>query len=402
MSFNSYGQMTGDYKAWDHLGNVIPVVESSEGDRPGAFKVAPYLPLEFYDKYMEDWIVIMPGKGVSLDNDGNLVPAGWALPAHSIVYSQTDVDNGVIDVTTGVALTATKTVAVSGVTTYMGRSATALHVSQFIGIAPYAILQWAGDGSAYDDGFNPLGLRKTNYQRQGKVSVNCDYCLELPLVPTGVVSTERMTFSSPTSNISTGTAVTYKPVAKNTVRTPITFSGGSAATLFLVEKDAAADVKVSGDWHIDLTTGVVTVYAAAQPTTIDVDYYYYVGTVSSISKFACAYGNFQPGDFVKFDTYSNYIVAAPPSDSATTLSGATSDFFDKICGQILEVQTYPKSALDKVKTAYSSISTSATGSLPGYTGQMDQMPGSATGGVSDKIHYAGGANKIVKINLISR
>jgi hypothetical protein len=30
------------------------------------------------------------------------------------------------------------------------------------------------------------------------------------------------------------------------------------------------------------------------------------------------------------------------------------------------------------------------------------MPGSATGGYSDKIHYAGAANLVVRVNLISR
>jgi hypothetical protein len=35
-------------------------------------------------------------------------------------------------------------------------------------------------------------------------------------------------------------------------------------------------------------------------------------------------------------------------------------------------------------------------------GQLDQMPGSATGGYPDDIHYAGAADTLVVINLISR
>jgi hypothetical protein len=74
-----------------------------------------------------------------------------------------------------------------------------------------------------------------------------------------------------------------------------------------------------------------------------------------------------------------------------------------VCGQVLAIESYPRGGLDKVKTAFaSSLATSGAGALPGYAGQMDQMPGTATGGVTDKIHFAGAADKVVQINLITR
>jgi hypothetical protein len=61
-----------------------------------------------------------------------------------------------------------------------------------------------------------------------------------------------------------------------------------------------------------------------------------------------------------------------------------------------------KDALGRVRTAYDSLGSSATGALPAYAGQLDQMPGSANGGVTDKVHYAGAADLVIRINLVSR
>jgi len=404
MSVNAIGQYTATHKVWDHVGNAIPPVELSEGDRPAInFRPASWLPTQFFDKFYEDYFVIMPGKGVALDNDGCLVPAGIGVAGATIVYTATDVAEGVIDVTTGSAVTTAKTVTVSDIDgsteDFMGRSGTAIDISAFVGVCPYGYRQWAGDSSAYDDGTNPTAYRKYNYNMQHGVAIACDYLLELPLVP-AQTSTESVTFTAPSAGVSTNTGdeLANLPVAKNTMRTQITFAdGGSghAASLFLVEKDAAADCLTLGDWHIDLDTGVISVYSGTTtPTGITVTYYNYASapTGANVSKFACALGDLDPGDFVKFNVDSNYIVATPATDG-----------FDVICGQVLSISEYPRDALEKVKTAWSSaLGTDATGSLPGYDGQLDQLPGTANGGVSAKIHYSGAANKVVTINLISR
>ena len=45
MGFDSLGRYTPGHKSWDHVGNMIPVVEHSEGVRPhGEFKPAAWLP----------------------------------------------------------------------------------------------------------------------------------------------------------------------------------------------------------------------------------------------------------------------------------------------------------------------------------------------------------------------
>jgi hypothetical protein len=140
---------------------------------------------------------------------------------------------------------------------------------------------------------------------------------------------------------------------------------------------------------------LITTYAASDPggssTAYSVTYWNYAAVPSSVSKFACAVSNLKPGDFVQCDVNSNWTIA----DS--------SDSFQEIMGQVLEIEdVFDKDALSRVRTAYASLSSDATGSLPAYAGQLDQMPGSANGGVTDKVHMSGAANLVVRINLISR
>jgi len=415
MAFDSLGRYAASHKSWDHVGNIIPQVEHSEGIRPhGEFRPASWLPVQFYDKFFEDWFVIMPGKPLAFENDGYLVPAGLGVSGATIVYTANDVNSGVIDIRTGVVLLigAIGTVTLSQVegSTYhfMGRAGIALSVSKMVGVAPYAFWQWAGDSSAFDDGFNPAGLRQHNYNLQHQVAILCDYVLEVPLVPASA-STENMDQSSFASNVSTFTAVDNLPVATNTARTPLTWADGilsDSDERFVIQKDALAEISAKGDWYINLTTGVVSCFAdnslgAGNLYTLSYSHYGSAPTGSNVSRFCSALGDLSAGDFVKANVDSNFVVAVPK-----TYGASQTDNFDThadIVGQVLEVENVKgKDALDRVRTAYPSLGTDASGSLPAYAGQMDQMPGSATGGVSDKVHYAGAADLVVRINLISR
>jgi hypothetical protein len=402
MAFDSLGRYVPNHKSWDHVGNAIPVVEHSEGIRPhGEFKPAAWLPVQFYDKYYEVHYVTMPGKLVACDNQGRIVPAQYGLSGADITYTDTDVEAGVIDVRTGSALlsAATGTFAVSGVTDFMGTGET-FAVSAPIGAAPYAYFQWAGDGSSLDDGFNPGAYREHNHNLQHRVAVVCDYVLELPLVPASATS-ENLENSSHAASVLTLGPLNNLPVAANTVRTPITFADNTltdSATRFVREVDALADVTTAGDWHINLETGVISVYASSDPgggaTAYSVSYSHYASapTGSSVSKFASAVGDLTCGQFLVCNSDSNWAAAG------------ASDTFQDIMGQVLEIENVlDKDALGRVRTAYNpALGTDAAGSLPAYAGQMDQMPGSATGGAPDKVHYAGAADLVVRINMISR
>lgn len=385
MAFNTLGQYSGTHKTWDHVGNNVPNIEISPGVRPDFFKPAEWLPVQFYDKYYENWLVILAGKAVAFDNNGDLVPAGYGLASSplDIVYTQNDIDAGVIDVTTGAAVTATKTVTTASVTKFLGGT-DALTVSKPVGIAPYSYLQWAGG-----DGFNPADYRKHNYNMQHGVALLCDWYIELPLVPAKLAAAEALSNNTSASGVHTLTALANIPVAANTARTPFEFSGTDKAA-FAVQVSTVSGVVSEGYWHINLDTGVITVQKAAGPPSARLQYYHYKSAPGTVSKFASAVGNLKPGDFVKVDKNSNFTL-----DSSATVADTL--------GQVLKrINVKGASLLDRVHTAYASINTDAAGSLPAYAGQMDQMPGSATGGVPDNVHYAGAADTVVRINLINR
>jgi hypothetical protein len=469
MAFDSLGRYTPNHKAWDHVGNIIPDIEHSEGERPhlgDGGKVAAWLPVQFYDKHYENWVVVMPGKAVAFDPDGSLMPAEYGLTSATVTYTQNDVDAGVIDVATGLPVTTAKVVTLSnldgtrdgtwtqanagvGAVTsgFMGRFGVSFADATRkypVGVAPYAYLQWAGG-----DGFNPTQYAKHNYNMQHRVAVLCDYVIKLPLVPAQVSneSLDKTTTSSALTfaasniytrayaqaeatgryNASTGTypvldtypvvaiSLAYQNLAKNTARTTFALSSSDSTDtmtgVLTYEKTALSGVTAAGDYWIDYEKGVIFVYSsdgATMPTQISgasgtprITYYRLGAAPSTTSKFACVLaGSLVPGDFLKVGTGSNLVAATPASDT-----------FVDIIGQVLSLEVYPKDALDMVRTAYNpALTTDASGSMANGSassastnaGQLDQMPGSATGGVPDSIHYAGGADTLVVINLISR
>lgn len=379
----------GNHKEWDHVGSITPDFEISEGIRPAEeFKPAAWLPVGRYDKHYEEYFVISAGKIVALDNDGRVVPAGYAVGDPNIVYTDNDVTEGTIDVRTGAAVTAAATFAVSTVTAFLGRTGEALAISNHIGVAPYNYWQWAGG-----DGFNPAQYRKHNHNLQHQVAVLCDYYVEVPYVPLVAAAADLSvgTIDAGGANIYDFTTVGTN-VAKNTARTPITFGEGATVTppatagadRFLNEVASRANIISAGDWYLDYTTGILSVYGTAAESddfnevgdyTITC-YKYTAG--SAPSTYASATGALVPGDFVMADADSNYVVW-----NGTAV--------EEIVGQVLAVDDrYPKDALDKVRTAYEGL------------GVEKQMPGTANGGVPANISYSGAANAVVRINLINR
>ena len=383
MATNNY---VGNHKQWDHVGSITPDIEISEGIRPAEeFKPAAWLPVQRFDKYYEEYFVVSAGKVVALDNDGRVVPAQFATSTVEIDYTDADVESGTISVKTGVTVTQTEAdasaFAVSTVSAFLGGS-DALAVSAPIGIAPYNYWQWAGG-----DGFNPSQYRRHNHNLQSQVAVLCDYYIELPLVPAVQAAAALGAGSKDASLNIADFANAMADIATNTGRTPVTFTEGAGApgdvaTRFVNEVATRADIISSGDFFIT-TAGVVSVYStgAIGATDYEIAYYKYA-TGGSVSTYACATGDVQPGDFVMFDDNSNMVTA--------DVSGGT-DKFDVVIGQVLARDSrFPKDALEKVRTAYAGL------------GVEKQMPGSANGGVPHNISYSGAADTVVRINLINR
>jgi hypothetical protein len=414
MSFNAVNQYTGNHKSWDHIGNVLPNMEYGEGIRPHFDSMpAAWLPVSFWEKHYENWVVCTAGKLISVDPQGRVVPAQYMLASSTVTYTTNDVTAQTIDVRNGNACTSASVsaspITLSGVTAWMGVTSQTWAAKAPIGAASYAFLQWAGDGSSDDDGSNPAAFRFHNYNMQHRVAATCDYMLQLPVVP-APTATESLTVTSNTGAVTIFSALSNLPVAANTtLRTPIAFANGTAtdvATRFVNQVDTVAEVLSAGDWHINLTSGVITVHSTTTLASgnYTCSYYNYASAASTVSVFASVLGNPQPGDFLKCDSNSNWVVATPHVFGTSYTGGAAHNFddFSHIMGQVLGVHTYPNSLLDRVRTAYPSLGTSGTGALPGSDGQMDQMPGSANGGVPSSIHYSGAANLAAVVNMVSR
>ena len=70
-----------------------------------------------------------------------------------------------------------------------------------------------------------------------------------------------------------------------------------------------------------------------------------------------------------------------------------------IVGQVIGEEIYPKDYLERVRTAFEGATPKTA--APYLQGNL-QTPGSATGGRTDQLTYAGAAEKMLIVNLIFR
>jgi len=345
-----YQPYVATHKKWDHVGNLTPNVEISEGVRPAEeLKPAAYLKLVRFDKYLEDYFVVSAGKVVALDGNNDVVPAGLRLQATNFLalwtagvasggtvtvqdvltycrtsanwagdnytaYDSIDLQQGIIDINAPAVLNAagatvenTELVVESffdvtiGGTAYnlgnltagqlAGAKASVTAIDQSLSVSyPIGIAPFNYFRWAGGDGFNPAQYNLHNYNMQHQVTVLCDYYIELPRIDD---------------------------------KGDIVFTG----------------LAVLHDASLDLA----------------------------------------PGDFLTYDEDSDMVAGG-------------SSCMD-IVGQAWKIDTsFPKDYLDRVRTAYKGL------------GDLDKMPGSANAGLPDNVSYAGGtaAKGVVRINLINR
>lgn len=456
-----------NHKVWDRMGRVTPLVEYSHSERPHFESfAAPWLPTQRYDQELESYIVVSAGKVVAEDRNGHIVPAGLRKAFNKsgattvLSYTATDVTQGVIDLTTGVAVTAatsytqTQLTAALRLRGLIKETEYAMDfISKPIGVSSYNYWQASGP-----DHYNPATLYKHNFRPQALVAVTCDYCIAVPVVP-NVATTEAMAndntagaanlltnqldgtttrakgwFSSTqiaavtkyASDVTAGdNIVCYMfdayPVAYITDDTPIT---ASVAGL-VKKKNSITSVTSAGDYYIDYDLGLLFLYEAGgnaipSPWAVGstITYYHYeTENTTAGNTYACATGDLNFGDFLTYDSNSNLVKATldigtaegynasgtvytvdPEYDTqtnnaiiSTQLEQAIQNHMEGIVGQIIGETIYPRDYLERVKTAYS-----------GYSAANMRTPGSATGGRSDQLTYAGAAEKMVIVNLIMR
>jgi len=133
--------------------------------------------------------------------------------------------------------------------------------------------------------------------------------------------------------------------------------------------------------------GLLCDYVIELPAVTDTDY----ANAAMTGVAAAIYTSgspFKPGDFLKYDFNSNWVKA-----------DLSADTIGNILGQIIKVDTdFPKDYLDRVKTAYDNLGSTAAQRA------LNQMPGSASSGMPDAINFAGGSSAptLLWVNLINR
>lgn len=420
MALNPYSTSS---RRWDHVGNLVPNFEHSEGQRPHLHGApAGWLPTVYYDKHYEVYITVMAGKIVALTRDEGIVPAGlkvdWAAAGAGdtvLTYTATDVTELVTDLTTGVAVTAATSYTKTQVTAALrlrglidNAEDCDAYISKPIGVAAHCMYAWAfynTDGDALSRRNFAIDAKFHNFYMQHKVAVLCDYVVRLPHVPvtqtlagmgaaltgTTLVFGGGNLFSATNAKAATrysaltGTnfiayACANQPLARNTAQTPLSADNAG----LLVRRRSGPDaLTTAGDYYVDYDAGVfffyvnggATVPAIVNGTAITV--FHYSSAPATVSDYVSAVGDIKPGSFLECDVNSNFVASA-------------SESIQDVMGQALTAVYHPRDYLDRVKTAWDNF------------GVLDQMPGTASAGLPDNITYSGASDKEVVINLISR
>jgi len=436
-------RFSGSFKTrTDVFDNITPnnKVQPNVSVPAGEWKPAAWLPIVWTGESSKDSFTISSGKVVCLTREGRIAPAGLKKVCQAgagtiLTYVQADVDAGVIDITTGVAVTAAKTVSLTefatavvergfvaesevadgdwaAATTFSPGTAadcilvTDLFFSDPVGICAYDVYVWAGDSAET--------LSKVNYQKQHLVQFLTDIQMQVPravatiatsgviasgsaevyslgggageFFPDGQDATDELFISqtllaglprysdlAPAAYV-VGYGLKHNPVAANTDRTPIT---SSVASVLIRERSSYNKLSKAGDWYLDGEVGIIFVHSADGTTnaaTGTISYYHYAGTASTSWRQVCCVGEIVPGDYVTYDVYSNFIKSTAVNILAADDSVAASLHLDTI-GRVLAIESQPKGLLDRVRTAWdgSSFTSSA------------QMPGTATKGFTDLI-----------------
>ncbi len=440
-------------KKWDHFGNMLPRVENSESVRPhGEFLVAPWLPLNegggVFDKYVEEWFGIMPGKNLAFARDGKVVPAGmlrkWKAASagtNILKYTTTDQEQKVISLITGLQVTSADVTVNASAGYTKAEVKTALvtagyltstenaedFISSPVAVAPYAFY----NAFSPTDPNNPSTLRYTNFNLQHRVAILCDYVLELPWVPEQASAAAISALGTVTDYTATQlktyylafTDVTKMPIAPSTMRTTWAFSV-DPLSLFKNQKNRVRDIRATGDYFVDddlnrlyFHHGGNLAAASAAANTVNVSLFHYNSTNDGnvAGNYACVLGPVVPGDYLKPTYKSNWIAAdkaVAQFKLSTSLTGGTYDGAKEttlntllgeleknaeeqamILGQVLEIKKHPRDLLDQVRTSGQQLSSAD---------YLDKMPGSATNGLPDMLTYSAGANKTVTVNIIRK
>jgi len=298
----------------------------------------------------------------------------------------------------------------------------ALAIGAPIGVAAYDVYSWAGDA--------PASMKYTNYQKQHLIQFITEAQMKMPqlaatsafqatIANTAWVVATHGNFPSLANTELTLTAanlrtlerydresdeVLYVPAAASVegiflgtqncvpeinaltaanVATTLVVSGTQIEAAVVNRKNRIQDIGALGDYFFDAEVGILIVHTGfviASAVGDLVDFYVYNSATSQGHQHIYCVGDVQPGDYLTFDSESNF----------TKLSLSASTLQSEICGRVLEIQSFPKSLMERVTTAWQGSSFDAS----------MRMPGSATEGLPDNLTLAGQNSEIVGNRMV--
>jgi hypothetical protein len=408
----------------------------------GEWKPSAWLPVQFTKSNRDagtDAFVISSGKLVAQDVEGRICPVGLRLQLSDggagLTYTQTDVDWGVYDLTTGDRVSAAVSYTPlqvaqaliarglvseqdfvdAGGTLPVDASAKAttvaeLFISEAVGIIAYDIHVWSGRPEDGDQWF-------LNYSKQHLVQFLTEVQMVVPQRVEGSQAADgfdaatldaagSVTFASPgdtqvrageywdATNLASITrysilgitatssvvAIGLDPrgdgsqarIAKDTDRTPIACD---RAGVIVREKARPDQVVREGDWYIDYELGVLFLHTDTWSTLVGLG-----AVATNVSYSFYDDGAAATHQFVHFDGWDRpgaFLTYDEESNFRPFTASEKVAGIDplKVVGRLEYVDAQPKQLLDQVKTAFTSSGMSATA----------QMPGSATKGFTDAI-----------------
>lgn len=357
---------TGNHKKWDHVGNITPNVEISEGIRP-AEELAPaaYLRLVRFDKYLEDYYVVSAGKVVALDTNGDVVPAGLKLQKEDFCTGTG------IDSAAGTAIGSTTGILKDGIDD--GGNTDVEDVINWLRISG----NWNFNMDAYGAAdLAPVGSNVTVKNASGIDVENLELVVESHF-EVEISSGEFYELGNLTQGQLDGAKATITKVRSFVrVSTPI---GIAPYNFFRWAGDASNPANyVHHNYKMQHQVAVLCDYYIELPRIDDKTLIQFDG----IAVLMDANLDLEPGAMLKCDMDSDMVPWLEASDD-----------WSEVIGQAWAIDTnYPKDYLERVRTAYQGL------------GTLDKMPGSANVGLPDNMSYAGAttAMGVVRINLINR
>jgi hypothetical protein len=423
----------------DILDNITPKVIVQEQIRApaGHWKPASWLPVQFTKSNINqgvDAFVVSSGKVVAFDTAGFLAPAGMrtklggngsvgVFAGTVLTYTQTDVDWGVVDLTTGGRVAAAVTYSgeeladaiierglvrevdavAEGATVPVAADADVnividLFLSRPVGIAAYDFHVWSGQPEDGDQWF-------TNFSKQAGVQFLTEVQMRLPQRVAGEEAADNFDIAAldlaGTTVFAAGSMIDageywdatniallaryagivdaadevvalgldHAPVARETDRTPL---DSDVAGILVRPRSGPDRIAKEGDYFLDADVGVLFLHLDTWTThvglasTPDLSYSFYTDTgVASAHRYVHVDGPVRPGDWLAVDEESNMTKA-----SAAQIAAG-----EELMGRVLAVEVEPRALLKEVKTAWDLAGVSAA----------SQMPGSATKGFTDLI-----------------